>query len=354
MRINKQTIFLMVLVVFSVLGTSCNGAVSPSETTMTSNTSYSSTSETTEALKKLDYKIDYHKVPPLYEKVYTADEIEAAHKIIDAFLSGETETSIPEMRRTEIESTESLLRIMCPPFMAMVKVSVPKDYTVYTSTISWTYRRSMDEVRAELNRFETEVSGYLDELYENDSMEMRALLIYMRLSELTEYDYTLAQDDSGGLSEEEVAYRNTAYWTIVGHTGVCYSYSEALCFLYGQAGIDSYDVGNFEGGHDWTMALIDGKYYYVDSTWSGSSNGYYDIRYFGMTTEDRATWAGGFLEENNELFFVPVSNLCEVTDMKYSDLHNDNFSSVTIRNIDHKNRTIEFELPDGSTYVFGG
>lgn len=350
----KKILNCIVGLTFALLLTACGTKknATTEESSKTTEAYPKTTEECTETkeeivLEKYKYEIDYHRLSPFYEQIYTPEEIDAANKVIDAFLNEEATVEVAAMTRADIEATESLLRIMCPTFMAMVKVDLPLNYDEYTTAISWTYRRPLEEVREEIQKFEAEVAHYLDELYENDSQEMRAMIIYLMLSEETSYDYTLAEDEFGGMPEEEVAYKNTAYWVLVGHTGVCYSYAEALVFLYNQAGMEAYDVSNFDGAHEWTLVKIDEKFYYVDATWSGSFYGYYDLSYFGLTTEDREGWAGGFSREANVIEFHPVSEFCEVDDTKYDYLHNKKYVSVSIVNIDHENQTMEIQLDNG-------
>ncbi|WP_102272031.1 transglutaminase domain-containing protein [Cytobacillus massiliigabonensis] len=61
----------------------------------------------------------------------------------------------------------------------------------------------------------------------------------------------------------------TAYGLMMNGEAVCEGYAQTMQLLLKKAGIEAYFVtGKANGGaHAWNLVKVDGKYYYVDSTW---------------------------------------------------------------------------------------
>lgn len=296
-------------------------------------------------LRKMSYHLDYHRVSPIYEKVFSPTIVEVTGRMIDAFLAGEKSIEVPSMTRSELEDVESLTRVMCPPIMGLVKCNVQKSYTKTTDVFTWEYRKSAEEIAQELETYEAEIYRYMDMLYEDDSEAMKALILFMEFAHATEYDDNLGEGDNDGLSEDERAYHMSGIWALVHHRAVCYGYGETLAFLYAQAGLDAVEISNFEGAHSWTMVRIDGKYYYMDATWSSTPE-FYNLQYFGMTTRDREQWAGEYRGSDNTVCFYPVSKICELDDNRFDCFHSWNFVGISDYEVDHRAQIVKLYVDD--------
>ena len=137
------------------------------------------------------------------------------------------------------------------------------------------------------------------------------------------------------------ARRTVCYAALVLHSGICYSFAQALAFLYTQAGLDCAAVmGDSEtaGLHMWLMAAVDGKWYYFDPTWDVGGGWYY----FGMTAEDRATWAGAFT--GGALLGKDATELADLSDARFSTVNCRLWTDMTI---DRQAGQAVFTAPEG-------
>lgn len=296
--------------------------------------------ETTEAapqLTKLSYTIDYHRISPFLKDRYDEKQIELAHKVIDAFLNNESSIETPAMRRYEQEELHGLVRYMCPPFVAFcdVEYKLPVGSGDTTTVFSWRYRVSKEQMDKELAEFDDVIASYMDNVYEEDNEAMRAFCIYYAYSKEISYDYDTVYDDS-----DDTAYKMSPFCALVHHTGVCYNIAEGLMFLFTLADINAGTVGSYEGSgaHEWTIAEIDGKYYYFDATWDANDGEWDSLKYFGMTEEDRASEWGGSYPADSVKFNCSeeIHGKFDLSDKRFEAIHGDKVFLVKKIVFDHE------------------
>ncbi len=88
----------------------------------------------------------------------------------------------------------------------------------------------------------------------------KLLYLHDYICENTVYDYT---------STDMI--KQTAYGCLVLHTCVCDGYSRAFYDLANRAGVETYYVLSNKMNHAWNVSKIDGKFYYIDCTWDGTT-----------------------------------------------------------------------------------
>lgn len=259
------------------------------------------------------FTLDYHRCAPLVEQKIGSVLVAAARLVIDAFLAGETTVLLPEGDYGVNPGNDLgyALNSMCPAFGAVTDYD-DNHFDKAARTVTWAYTQTPEQVQEALDALEQTAIGCMSCLRQGDGETARALLLYHALTEQAVYDY----DVSDILADDSTAYRfrTSSYSALVLHSGICYSFAQALAFLYTQAGLDCAAVtgDGTAGFHMWLMAAIDGKWYYFDPTWDVGGG----WCYFGMTAEDRATWAGEFT--GGALLGQDATQLADLTDTRFS------------------------------------
>ena len=157
------------------------------------------------------------------------------------------------------------------------------------------------------------------------------------------YDYDLTGDDFGGLPDDEVLYRTSSFCAIKNHTGMCFNIAEGLAFLFNVADITAGTVGSYEGmgAHDWTIASVDGKYYYFDATWDSDSSDLGSLSYFGITEEERAEWAGEYPVDS--VYYnctEPIHGRYNLSDQRFYRIHGLKTAFIREIRFDHESQTV--------------
>lgn len=288
-----------------------------------------------------DFTLDYHRCAPLVERQIGSDLVAAARLVIDAFLAGETTVTLPEGDYGGNPGNDLgyALYSMCPAFGAVTDYD-DNHFDRAARTVTWVYTQTPEQVRQVLASLEQTTGDCMSRLRRGDGETARALLLYRALTEQAAYDY----DVSGTYDDDPAAYRfrTSSYAALVLHSGICYSFAQALAFLYTQAGLDCAAVtgDGATGFHMWLMAAIDGKWYYFDPTWDAGGGWYY----FGMTAEDRAAWAGKFT--GGALLGQDVTTLADLSDARFSPVNGRWWADMTL---DHQAGQAVFTGGDGET-----
>ena len=286
--------------------------------------------------------LDYSRISPMITDSFPEEYTATAAAIINAFLNYETSVPLPAGcdRHLFMNTIGYILNCSCPPFSALTDFHEVRSYKDSTQTIQWNYTVSREEHQRILADFETTVNAFLSGIEAGDSETTKALLLYMALIQDGVYDYSLIGDSYAELSEQEYNLRASSYYTLTEKSGVCHGFSQALVFLYTQAGLESAMVSHSggAGAHTWPIMKLDGKYYYCDPTWDLSSKPHH----FGITMADRAAWAGGYEPAGTRILNLIVPEKYDVSDRRFEELRSRLPAEITSIEVDRELQTITF------------
>lgn len=268
----------------------------------------------------VSFQIDLTKVSPLIRDNVSGDVIAAAMNVIETFLRYENSVAI-EISGNQWRFLNDLAYVIhctCPTFGAFTDFSEVSSYDEATGTVSWNFFIDEGEFHSKQQAFQEAIAAYLANIEPTDNEAMRAMLLYYALIDDLDYDYDLLGENFEKLSTREANLRSSPYYTLVKKRGICTSIAQAYMFLCTQADIACGTVLHTGGSgmHMWNIVQIDGKFYYCDPTWDANTS----LKYFGITADDRATWAGGYSADDGTMLSVTIPEKYQITDSRFEVL----------------------------------
>ena len=234
--------------------------------------------------KPYEFVYDPYVVAWDYEASYGEEFSELYHDFVTAYLNYETSIDCPG--EEQMYWLIDTLRASFLMFSADAYVDYDHCYDAENQQFYWFYKSDSKEEHEEaIAKFEEVVAGYIEPcLKEGDNEIIRAIELYRELSRRMTYDYEALD---GRPQDHDVS----PYNALVNQTGICQSFAGAYMHLLQQVGIRA----NFCSGHtydlsvshEWCVATLDGKDYYIDPTYENGGTLGEGLRYFGMTTADR-------------------------------------------------------------------
>ncbi len=249
----------------------------------------------TDEFVKKEITIDYYKIPEVYLKVMTDEEIDFYNRFVTAFLN--YEPKVEQENANEFAKVWSVIRSCFVIATADLELSSGYDLDdkyVYLNYLS----KSKEEHDKIIQEFEARVQYFFDDIDEKEEGAELARHIYDNFTSTLEYNYDVVQNDT--------RYKVNAYTSIMDGDGICFAYTQAYTFLIRQAGFEEFPVSTDD--HEWGVIKLDGKYYFVDCTWDSSFEPCY-YEYFAFGLDKRIQ--DGFSED--EMY------ISECDDMKLGD-----------------------------------
>lgn len=141
----------------------------------------------------------------------------------------------------------------------------------YEVTLKPTYKTTLEQE----NALAAEINNVLSDLdLDGKSDYEKVCAIFDYICDNITYDYTHLDDETYKL-------KYTAYAALINKTAVCGGYAQLFYRMAAQAGVNVRycDGQTSRGFHAWNLVILDGKAYYLDSTWdAGRDHSAY--RYF--------------------------------------------------------------------------
>ncbi|MCD8231403.1 MAG: hypothetical protein LUD14_06240 [Clostridiales bacterium] len=163
---------------------------------------------------------------------------------------------------------------------------------IVSITLTPTYTVTEEEQEALQEQIDSEATRMLADAPVDGSDYDKALYVYETL--IREVDYVTDSENNQNIIS-----------VFINHETICQGYAYATQYLLEQLGIPCTTViGTANGAaHAWNLVVLDGEYYYIDTTWGNArfvylnengedfsagdavSTGYLNYDYFGVTTE---------------------------------------------------------------------
>ena len=213
---------------------------------------------------------------PFYEQAYSKEHMQSFRNMMNALLNYETEFDIAD--GVEWWQVDEFASYLFPAYSKLVQ-----EVTQTDSKGTITYQNDREITKKLLRSFAEKVEWWINSCTESDEPDMvKALKIYLKISEEISYDYEAADDNS--------FIDVSPYRAIMDKEGICQSFAPAYAYLLMQIGIDACPVGGLTEdltmAHEWTMLKLSYRWFYADVTFE---NGNEDntLWYFGMTAQRR-------------------------------------------------------------------
>ncbi len=341
MKFRKKIAGLVSVLLICVIAGGCSADISgPAETDVNKHSSVSEQIETTKTNN--NYRVDYLKISPMIKDNVGKDVTDAAMSVIKAFLNYENsaEIVISSDKYRFLNDMGYVINCTCPLFSAFADYNEMTAYNEETGRVTWDFFVSQDEFQKAVADFTQTAEEYLSVIDKNDSEAMKAILLYYEMIRNAGYDYEILGDAYETMDKAEYNLRESSYNVLVNKTGICTNLTQALMFLYTQADLTSGTVlhQGGSGAHMWSVAEIDGKYYYCDPTWDVGDG----PKTFGITADDRSSWAGGYAKAEGTMLSVVIDEKYAIDDDRFLILRQKLPVEITDIKIDKTEQTITF------------
>lgn len=267
-----------------------------------------------------DFYIDLTKVSPLIQENVNEDVVAAAKTVIEGFLryDNSAEIKVSGNRQRFLNDMAYVIDCTCPMFSAFTDFDEMYSYDEASGKVLWSFSVEEAEFNNKLHAFYDVTKTYLSGIKSTDSEAMRAMLLYYTVIKDLSYDYDLLGENYENLSKEEANLKSSPYYVLAEKSGICTNIAQAYMFLCTQADIACGTVLHMGGSgmHMWNIVRIDDRFYYCDPTWDAKAS----LKYFGITAEDRASWAGEYSMDGGTMLSVIIPEKYDISDRRFEVL----------------------------------
>ena len=289
-----------------------------------------------------EFFIDLTKVSPMITENVGEDVIAAAKAVIEGFLQYEKSVEITVSGNTQrfLNDMAYVIHCTCPLFGAFTDFNEMTSYDEASGKVTWEFYVEKAEFDSKLQEFYDVVANYLSNITSTDSEAMRAMLLYYAVIDDLIYDYDLIGENYEKLSKKEANLKSSPYYVLAQKSGICTNIAQAYMLLCTQADIVCGTVLHMGGSgmHMWNIVQIDDKYYYCDPTWDANTS----LKYFGITADDRASWAGEFAKDDGTMLSNNVLDKYDVSDNRFEALRGKLPVEISDVKADKEAQTITF------------
>lgn len=334
----KKLAYIFVMILICVTFAGCSTTISKPKENNEKEQIAQTQIQTTDA-----YEVDYFKISPMIEDNVGKDVVDAALKVIKAFLNYENNASVVISGNSTrfLNDMGYVINCTCPMFGALTDYNEMTSYDENHKVVTWDFFVSEDEFRKKVAEFTEIVEEYLSVIDKEDSESMKAILLYYKMIQNASYDYEILGDAYETMDEAEYHLRESSYNVLVNKKGICTNLSQTLMFLYTQAELTSGTVlhQGGAGAHMWSIVKIDDKYYYCDPTWDVGAS----PKTFGITADDRSSWAGEYAKGEGTMLSAIVDQKYEIDDGRFSTFRQKIPVEITNIKVNKEEQTITFE-----------
>ena len=344
MKTRKNIVSLTVLLLVCVVLVGCAKESLPSKDDIVSSSPEQVQQQVQQSVQQKEgFEVDYLKISPMIKENVEKDVLDAALKVIKAFLNYENHVAITidGNKSRFLNDMGYVINSTCPMFSAFTDYNEVTSYDEENNIVTWNFFVSREELQNKITDFTKTVEGYLSLIDREDSDAMKAILLYHNLLRDASYDYDILGDASETMEESEYRLRESSYNVLINKTGICTNLSQGLLFLYTQVDLNSGTVlhQGGAGSHMWVVVELDGKYYYCDPTWDIGEG----LRTFGITADDRSSWAGGYSKEDGRMLTTVIAQKYNIDDNRFAVLREKVPVEITNIRVDKTEQKITFE-----------
>lgn len=337
MTFKKIVLTIISIILICMVSGGCSSKISNTETT-----TYPQQTQAEETENTKGYKVNYLKISPMIEETVDKEVIDAALNVIKAFLNYENSATVVIKGNTSrfLNDMGYVINCTCPMFTAFTNYNEVTSYDAEKKEVVWEFFISQDEFQKKVAEFTETAEEYLSVIDSDDTDAMKAILLYYTMLRDTSYDYEILGDAYETMDKKEYHLRESSYNVLVNKKGICTNLSQALMFLYTQADLTSGTVlhQGGAGAHMWSVVKIDNQYYYCDPTWDVENS----LKTFGITSDDRSSWAGGYTKEDGKMLSTIIAEKYEINDNRFAILREKVPVEITDIKVDKKEQTITF------------
>lgn len=288
------------------------------------------------------FNIDFTKISPIIKENTSEEVIAAAKTVIEAFLKYENSAEIKVSGNTDrfLNDMSYVINCSCPMFSAFTDFNEMNSYNEASGKVTWNFLADKEKFNNELQAFYKVVETYLAKISPADSESLRTMVLYYAVIDDLNYDYDLIGENYEQLTKEDAKLKSSPYYVLSKKSGICTNIAEAYMFLCTQADIPCGTVLHMGGSgmHMWNIVKIDDKFYYCDPTWDANTS----LKYFGITADDRASWAGEYSEDDGTMLSVKILEKYDVSDSRFEVLREKLPVEISDVKVDKELQTITF------------
>lgn len=326
-------------------GSAATNSESGSTAAASSGTDITASTEK-ESESKEPYKFQPHLHFTFIGDAIPEDHYESLYHLIDALLEGKDSFACSSQEAYDWATDDATLNNFFPAACIKVTGKSTDGTTPFENgTGRIYYKMPKDEFLKREAQYESDIEEILNTSLDPDDNDFEKCLKLLNYMAST---FTYGQVDATSTDD------GADYKALQMKTGICDHLASIYAYLLMQAGVEAYNIGIFEPDmcHAWTYAIVNGKGYHIDPTWSlkYEADSDLDLSYFMMNDQRRADSGCPLNDITAPVLPKFWAHDYESIDFKASDPDYEFPEFSTLKELDEKNKILYYcEYGDDET-----